>query len=279
MTNKIVYLGIPGSYSHSAALAYFKDNKAFVGVDSFKDIFAAINTGSASAGILPIENTLAGSIYENYDLLDHNDLHIIGEYSLRIEHCLLVAGKASTGSINSIKKIYSHPKALEQCRDFFKDHPWIEKIAYSDTAHAARLVKETADRSLAAIASAHAAELYGLAVARSGLEDDLHNYTRFLAISNYPADPKRADKCSLIVQIPHVQGSLHKTLGILERNECNLMKIESRPLRGKAFEYIFYFDFRYDQKKHDIQKIIGELQGIGAIIKILGIYQETKLKS
>jgi prephenate dehydratase len=275
--NKIAYLGIPGSYSHSAALAFFKDSKDFVGVASFKDIFEAIKSGSVDAGVLPIENTLAGSIYENYDLLDHNDLHVIGEYSLRIEHCLLGHGSTSDRQdLKHIKTVYSHPKALEQCENFFVEHPWIGKVSYSDTAHAARFVKESDDTTVAAIASAQAANLYGLTVIKSSLEDDLHNYTRFLAIATQADDSKDADKCSLIVQIPHILGSLYKTLGVLESNGCNLMKIESRPLRGKAFEYIFYFDFRYDYHKHYISKILGELKSIGAVIKVLGIYKENR---
>src|SRR3990167_7647420 len=154
MLNKIAYLGIPGSFSHTAAIKYFPTNSSFIGTETFRDIFDMIEVGKAKYGAIPIENSLAGSVYENYDLLDNYKLYIVGEHYIKIEHYLLVPGRNNKTRVDlkQIKKVYSHQKALEQCGSFFKAHPWIDKITYSDTANAARFVSHKSDPAIAAIA-------------------------------------------------------------------------------------------------------------------------------
>lgn len=279
MVDPIGYLGIVGSHSYNAAFSYFSGKGKFVGAHSFSEVFDGVTSGKTKYGVVPIENTLAGSIYENYDLLDKNSLNIVGEYYLRVKNCLAVyldAKSTVDTSLKSIKKVYSHPKALEQCTDFFKKHPWIEACPHTDTAHAARFVSQQKDPTLAAIASRQAVDIYGLATIDLNPDDAPHNYTRFLVITKDQGDTSQSNKCSLIVRIPHVLGSFHKTLGVLEDHGCNLMKIESRPIKGKPFEYAFYLDFHYDASIHDIDKIIADLDKVVSMVKILGLYKESR---
>lgn len=270
----IAYLGIPGSYSYFAAKAFFLDAVSLVGADSFRLVFDAVKSQNVQAGIIPIENTLAGSIYENYDLLQDSGLNIIGEHYLRIDHNLLVCG--ATTNINTIKKVYSHQKALEQCEKFFKKYPTIEKIAVGDTASAARFVKKAQNLEYAAISSPQAGELYGLTVIEDHISDKQTNYTRFLAVSREPG-PEDANKCSLVAHLPHTPGSLYKILGILKTHNCNLTKIESRPTGGKLFEYAFYFDFLYKPQEQPISSILKALGEAAAQVQALGLYKENQL--
>jgi chorismate mutase/prephenate dehydratase len=267
---KVAYLGIPGSYSYAAAEALFEGQEAsFEGMASFRDIFEAISHDEADYGAIPIENTLAGSIYDNYDLLDTHKLNVVGEYYLQVSHCLLGVKGAS---VEHIRRVHSHQKALEQCTNFFKEHPEIEQFPVSDTAAAAKLVAEQNDPTVAAIASAQAGDMYDLEVLKRKLEDNPHNVTLFLLISKHDDAPKDADKCSVILRVPHKPGSLYKTFGILANNGCNVTKIESRPMVGKPFEYIFYLDFQYNAATA-ISDILAELRKIALEIKPLGLYK------
>ncbi len=279
--HKVGYLGIPGSYSHIAATKYFVDQKYKpIGKPEFKDIFEAIKSGEISRGVIPIENTLAGSIYENYDLLDAHDVFVVGECYVKIVHNLLVTdeGLIEYSKIRSRFTVYSHPKALEQCKAFL-DESRFDSLPYSDTANAAKFVASKKMSNLAAVASQEAAELYGLSVAASGIQANKENYTRFLVIGPKILDVNSADKCSLIIYMPHVKGSLYSVLGVLVKKGCNIMKVESRPLIGKPFEYVFYFDFQYDPLLHNVGQIVDELREMGAKSVILGVYKSDNLGS
>lgn len=196
---KVAYLGLPGSFSYIAARQAFSAEDELMGAASFKDIFAQVDSGTAAFGIIPIENSIAGSIDENYDLLASSHLHVVGEQYLEVRHALLVASSALTGKdkktvLRAIRRAYSHPKALEQCSAFLSRHPNMQISPYQDTASAAKFVAEQGDPTLAAIASPQAAELYGLKIAHAHAENQANNYTRFLIIAKIrleiPSDAK-----------------------------------------------------------------------------------------
>lgn len=277
----IGYLGIPGSYSHTAATQFFADaDYSFVGYESFRDIFEGIRNKEIASGAIPIENTLAGSIYENYDLLDAFDIPVIGEYYLKISHSLLAQKKFASKDLKTsdyIIKVYSHPKALEQCSDFLRKRPWMKPQSFSDTANAAKFISEQHDPNLASIGSQEAAKLYDLKVVAKNIENNPENYTRFLVIGSDTLPSQEADKCSLIMYLPHVRGSLYYALRALFDNECSITKIESRPLIGKPFEYVFYFDFKYDAAQHDIVQIVKDLKVKAIKAKLLGTYKKGHL--
>ncbi len=285
MTDKnlrIGYFGIPGSFTYGAAIKYFGSGVDLEGAKTFKEVFLLVKEGVADYGVVPIENTLAGSVYENYDLLDKYDLSIVGETSCRIEHSLLASGvhRSKHVDIKTIKTVYSHPKALEQCSVFFEKHPWIEKISHSDTATAAKFVAEQQDNSMAAIASRQNAQIYGLEVLEGGIQDNVYNYTRFLVIApNDPALVEGANKCSLIVRLRHSAGSLSQALNFLTHKGCNLTKIESRPIPNKPFEYMFYLDFLFDVAITDVVTVLDEFQEHVSDLKVLGLYQDERAQN
>lgn len=276
---KIAHLGIAGSFSYIAAKTYFPGAE-YLSCKTFKDIFTAVESGEAEYGAVPVENSLAGSVYDNYDLLYKHDVYVKGEYDLKIAHHLLVS--PGTGKLEErlkkITKVYSHIKALEQCDDFFASHPWMEETVYSDTATAAQLVAEKPDETTAAIANETAAELYHLEVLKAHIEDNANNYTRFVIISKQENHVTEANKCSLILTLSHTPGSLYRALEIFSRNGANLTKIESRPIMGKPFEYIFYIDIEFAQvdfnKIRDL--IASELKTNTQTLKVLGFYHAAR---
>lgn len=269
---KIAYFGIPGSFTHSAATDLFP-KQTFVGATSFEDIFVMLQNNKVDRGVIPIENTLAGSIYENYDLLESYNMAIVDETYLKVEHCLL--GK--TKSVSDITKVYSHPKALEQCSIFFSEHPKIEQKASTNTASAAMFVSESDDKTIAAIAGKEAADAYTLEVIVEHLENNEHNFTRFLVIARKdPRDNGEVNKCSIIVNLPHRPGSLGAIFALLAGEGCNLTKIESRPMHDKPFEYVFYLDFIFDPKEHQLDTILKEVEKNTLVCRLLGVYKDAR---
>jgi prephenate dehydratase len=268
---KVGYFGIPGSFTYIATSRVF-ENADLVGAATFKDVFQLLIDGTVENIVVPIENTLAGSIYDNYDLLDRHELFVVRETYLRIEHSLLSSGD----DIEAIRTVYSHQKALEQCSKFFDTHPDVKPVIYSDTASAARFAASEKDPTVAAIASRENAEIYGLTILQDNLENNASNFTRFLIIGRKAQTGNGSqDKCSLIVTLPHKQGSLYKLFGVLSKEECNVMKIESRPFIDKPFEYIFYLDFLFD-KHRDVQPMIDKIDKVTASLKVLGTYEDTR---
>ncbi len=271
--NTVAYFGIPGSYSYAVALNYFNDNNAeFLASKRFKDVFDAVQTEKALYGVIPIENSLAGSVYENYGLLSESSLHIVGEAYLKIEHCLL--GMSGQGFVlGAIKKVFAHPQALAQCSQFFEKNPTIEQVPYGDNASAAEFVAQQKDNSLAAIACEGAAEVYNLAILMKDIANSCVNYTRFLVIGR-SAIEEGTNKCSVAFNLPHVAGSLSNALKILSDSGMNLTKIESRPLFDKPFEYIFYLDMEFSEKYQ--RGVIGnQFRKAVENLKVLGIYKSA----
>jgi len=277
----IAYQGVKGAFSYMTALKEFGEDNNFRGLQTFKEVFELIDCEEADYAVIPIENSLIGSIYENYDLLNIYEVRIIGEYFTKIEHCLLTfstSHEQGSERLKRIKKVLSHPKALEQCSCFFQRHPWIEAVVYMDTAAAAAEIASNGDPTWAAIASASAAELYGLEILKKGIEDDPKNYTRFVTVTKKKIHSDQIDKCSLLLQLKHMPGSLAEMLKQFADHAINLTKIESRPLRGTPFEYLFYVDFEFmGRKRRDVEDLLSGLCSKVQKLKILGFYKRGTL--
>jgi prephenate dehydratase len=263
---KVAIQGEAGSFSHEAAESIAGGQLELLPCRTFDALFAAVTKGNAERGVVPIENSLAGSIHENYDRLSAQTLHVIGETQVRVRHCLIA--RAGT-KVADIRKVASHPVALAQCRRFFADNPSIEAVPVYDTAGAVRELIEGALAADAAIASALAARLYGAAVLRAELEDDPENYTRFLVVSQEPVEPVGASKLVLTFTLPNEPGSLYRALGVLANRKLNLTKIESRPLHGRPWEYVFYADLSA-KPEDEVEKGLEEFKGVTRELRVLG---------
>lgn len=278
-TNKsinVCYQGIPGSFTYQAAVKYFPEQIDLYGAMSFKEIFHRVTQGLSNFGVIPIENSTAGSIIENYDLLRANSLMVIGEQYLSIAHHMLVVTKAieNNYTLKQIKKVFSHPKALEQCEKLLQQNAHIEVVQFSDTARAAKFVADSQNPEFAAIASKTACELYNLHMLVSDIHDERSNTTRFLIISKPMDEQKNAEKCSLIFELPHTPGSLLKVFQVLNQFGANVMKIESRPVKDKSFEYFFFLDFILPNG-FDTQ-IINILKNHTKGLSVLGWYPQCR---
>ena len=269
----IAYQGAEGAFSHLTAVKAFGKNNRYCGLNTFREVFEKLARNEVDFAMIPIENSLIGSIYENYDLLNRYGGRIVGEYFTRIEHCLLTIPSTE---LNMIKKVMSHPKALEQCRLFFQEHPGIEAVVHPDTAGAAAEVASRHDSSYAAIASAEAGELYGLEILMKGIEDNDKNYTRFVSVTKTRIEEGKPDKCSLLIRLKHSPGTLARMLAPFADGNVNLTKIESRPLQDSPFNYVFYIDFEFEAQ-NDIKSLLDNLQKGVQELKILGFYQRGTL--
>jgi prephenate dehydratase len=257
----IVYQGIEGSFSHLTAKRTFGTSCRILGLPTFREAFEAVERGDADLALLPIENTLAGTIYETLDLLAQGTLKIVGVTNTRVEHSLLgIPG----GSIQTIKKVLSHPKALAQCTRFIAEHPAMEAISHYDTAGSALDIAKAQDPSCAAIANSAAAQIYGLEVLARGIQDHAENFTRFFLISREAVIGK---KCSLCFTLEHRSGSLAAVLAFFAEHDVNLTYIVSRPIVEKPFEYMFYVDLETQNAA-----FIDELRNKTNSLKVLGTY-------
>ncbi len=267
MPEAVAIQGEAGSFSHAAALETHGPAVHLVTCATFVDLFRAVETGDATSGMVPIENTLAGSVHENYDLLSAHDLHVVAETELRIRHCLIAPPRTP---LPQVRRVASHPVALAQCRHFFLTHPDVVAVPAYDTAGSVRDVMSGKVDADAAIASKLAAELYGADVIAEGLEDHAENYTRFLVIARDPAPREEANKTSLMLALGNTPGTLHRALGVFAARGLNLTKIESRPLPGRPWEYLFYLDVV--DSGDGIGPAIEELRAFTSGIRILGTY-------
>ncbi len=269
--NTISYQGIPGAYSHIATTYLFPDQK-YLGRDSFDQVFDDLQSGLASHALLPIDNTIIGSIHEVYDLLYQNkNLSLTGETSLQINHNLL----AKTKHIDQIKQVYSHPKALAQCKNFFKTHANLKSKVYPDTAGAAKKISTSSKPDLAAIASLSASQIYNLQVVKPKIQDHHQNFTRFVVITKSPPsapNSKSSLKTSIIFTTPHQPGSLIKCLMPFSQANINLTKIESRPIITEPFNYAFHLDFEHQTKNH-ADSVLKQIQNQAKTLRHLGTYQ------
>jgi len=243
-------------------------------VADFRSVFDAVLQGKAAFGMIPMENSLTGSIHENYDLLlQYPDLRIIGEQKIRIEHNLIGLNGAG---LPDIRRVYSHPQGLAQCAKFLGTHPEWEQVAFYDTAGAVKHVAEIGSRENAAIASAEAARVYGLSILRQGLETNVQNYTRFFVISReeqeLPPEARRPGKASLCFAVADEPGALFRALKVLADRGLNMKKLESRPIHGKPWEYLFYIDVDLPADMTVFHQGMEELTSVSEDLRILGTY-------
>jgi len=268
---KVVYLGPQATFTHIATLQKFGQSAQLVSAKSVDAVFDEVERGRAQHGVVPIENSNEGAVTHTLDRFMHSNLCIIAEQYLEISHDLL----ASTGNPDKITRIYSHPQAIEQCRVWLEEHfsgvPWVE---VSSTARAAQMV--AAEENTAAIANRYAASLYGLNVVASALETNPHNFTRFLVIGETMAPPTGNDKTSLMFTFKDTPGILAKMLEPFRKRDLNLMKIESRPVKKKAWEYVFFLDIEGHLEMPEIKEAVDELMGFCNMLKVLGSYPRSR---
>ncbi len=266
---KVSFQGELGAFSELAIYEYFRNDVKVVPKEAFVEIFDSVSSGEVDNGIIPIENSLAGSIHENYDLLLEHDLVITGEVKLRIVHNLIVN---KGGKLSDVRKIYSHPQAISQCKDFLSTIHNIDLISVYDTAGAARKIKEVGSYEDAAIASEQAALDYKLDIIESGIESNHKNYTRFLILSRELNEQVENSKTSIVFSTKNIPGALFKSLSVFALRDIDLHKIESKPLPGSPWEYIFYLDFDGDIREEVTKKAIAHLEEIARFFKFLGSY-------
>jgi len=268
----IAFQGERGAYSEEAALKFFGQKIKTISCKTFSEVFRAVEKEKADYGIIPIENSLEGSIGENYDLLLKSKLKISGETILRIRHCL-ITGKET--KLNSITKIYSHPQALGQCREFLEKLN-VELIPFYDTAGSVKMIKEKNLKDSAAVAGEGAGRVYDMKILKREIETNYKNFTRFFIISKEDKKPTGKDKTSIIFLTKHIPGALYKALGIFAVSDINLTKLESRPVIGKPWEYAFYLDFEGHQKDKIIREALEILRHNCLFLKIIGSYPKAK---
>ncbi|MDE3000588.1 MAG: prephenate dehydratase [Gemmatimonadota bacterium] len=265
----VAFQGEMGAFSEMAARSYFCENVRVVPQSDFAGLFDAVAGGACTHGMVPIENSVMGSIHENYDLLLRQDLYITGEIKLRIVHNLIVNPGVR---MEDVRQIYSQAPALAQCTEFIRSAAGVEAVVAHDTAGAVKQIKEENARDAAAIASAQAAIDYDLEILREGLENDRRNYTRFLVVASEPAEPVDPAKTTVVYSLDHVPGALFKSLGVFAMRNINLLKIESRPLSGRPWEYVFYLDFEGHLASEECRQAIDHLEKMASFLKILGSY-------
>lgn len=264
---KIAIQGELGSFSDEAARTFVADCRV-VPCSVSAEVFATVQSGKVNAAMIPIENSLAGSVAEHYDLLLSRDVFIIREFRLRIRHNLIAAPGVKIGDI---KKVLSHPVALDQCRDFFRKHPSIVSVPFYDTAGSVKHVMSEQLRDSAAIASKQAAQEYGARILQKGLEDDKNNFTRFFLIQRRRRVLDGANKTSVAFSLRNSPGALFKALSVFALRDLNLSKIESRPRRGRPWEYVFYADFLSGEDE-PARLALRHLAEISEFVKVLGVY-------
>ncbi len=267
---RVAFQGERGAYSEAAAVTFFGDSVEVMPCPDFDAVFEAVTYGQADRGVLPVENSLAGSIHRNYDLLLRYELSIVGEVQIPIAHQLIALPGVT---LADIKKVYSHPQALAQCEhSITRLLPRAERITTYDTAGSVKMIKEQRIRDGAGLASERAASIYNMQILRPDMQDDAENYTRFVVVAPEPIVPEGEAKTSIVFSMDNVPGSLFKSLAVFALRDIDLTKIESRPLQGKRWQYFFYIDFIGSQAEERSRNALNHLQEITSFFKVLGSY-------
>lgn len=262
------FQGELGAYGEEAAAKFFGPSVEVRPCEDFEDVFRTVEGGVSQFGVVPVENSLEGSISRVYDLMLNSSLRVRGEIELRVSHCLI----AHEGTkLDDIRKVYSHPQALGQCQRFLR-HLNVELVPSSDTAGSVKMLKEHDVRDGAAVASARAAEIYGMSILAREIEDNTNNYTRFFILAEQDSPPTGTDKTSIVFSLNHRPGALYEALNEFARCKINLVKIESRPTRQKLWDYNFYLDFEGHHDSPQAQEAIASLEPHTFFIKVLGSY-------
>lgn len=271
---KIAFQGEKGAFSEDAAYKFWKNKITPIPKRSFRNVFESVKNKDCEYGIIPIENSFTGSIHQNIDLLLEFDLSVTGEIILRIQHNLLTLPGVH---LHDLKKIFSHPQAIEQCSKYLDSLNHVEVISMYDTAGSARFIKEEKQYDSGAIASIRAAEDYGLHPLKKSIENNHQNYTRFLIISPSTMQDDQGCKTSIVFSTKDIAGALFKALSVFALRDINLLKIESRPLRKGPWKYWFYLDFEGSMQEEPCQNAIHHLQEITSFLKVLGSYPKGKV--
>lgn len=267
----VAFQGERGAYSESAVHQFFGSTVQVKPCKDFRDVFESVKVQDVEAGVVPVENSLEGSINQNYDLFFSYDLKVCGEVIVKVEHCLIVN---SGTSVDQIKTVYSHPQALAQCRSYLEKAKW-EIIPTYDTAGSVKLIKEKNLMNAAAIASEKAAEIYGMQILARDIADNKENYTRFFVLSKEDTPVTGKDKTSIIFSAKHEPGSLYHALGEFAKRNINLTRIESRPTKKTAWEYNFYLDFEGHRTQPKCAEALKALEKYAIFVKILGSYPKA----
>jgi len=270
---RVGFQGEHGAYSEQAAMALYGPEADAIPCETFDAVFDGVEQGMLDYGVVPIENSLAGSIHRNYDLLFQHNLSIVAQHNLRGSHCL-IAHQGAT--LSDIRRVYSHPQALAQCEHSLQGLGDVQVIAMHDTAGSVRLIQEQGWRDAAAIASQYAAERYGMAVLRAEFEDEKANYTRFLALSREAITVNGEAKTSVAFAGRNEPGLLFKCLSAFALRNIDLSKIESRPLRGVPWEYIFYLDFAGSMTEERCRRAVEQLREMANFVRVFGSYPRAR---
>jgi prephenate dehydratase len=278
---RVAFQGELGAFSQQAIRQFAGGRAEPAPRQRFEDVFRALAAGEADAAAVPIENTLAGSVHENYDLLLKYDFEITAETNVRIVHHLIAAPGVS---FSSIRRVYSHPVALNQCLDFFARYGRIERVPFYDTAGSVKMLMEEKQKRAAAIASELAAEIYGGNILKREIEDDRRNFTRFFLLEPAGRKARLGDrargsgewKTSLVFSTRNAPGSLFRALSALALRDLNLAKIESRPRRGKPWEYMFYLDVRAHRDEARMKNALSHLSEVADFLRVLGSYRAAR---
>lgn len=265
---RVVYQGVPGAYSEQACLNVFGDDVDSRGLEQFEDCFRAVKEGRADYAVVPIENSSTGAIRQIYDLLTRYECFIVGETTVKVEHCLMAPRGAT---LDTITHVYSHEQGLFQCEQYLNAHPTWCQVPQADTAGSAQMVAACGDVTKAAVCSARAAELYGLEILARAINHNSHNTTRFVVVSPRMELREGADKISTVFSLPHEAGSLHEVLTVLAVHGLSMVKLESRPVPEHSWEYLFFLEFngRLDQDVtadvlHELAQTTGEFRILGS---------------
>ena len=264
---RVVYQGVPGAYSEQAAVNFFGEDVDAAGLEQFEDCFLALREGRADYAVLPIENSSTGAIRQIYDLLTQYECYMVGETTVRVEHCLMAPKGAS---LDTVTHVYSHEQGLFQCERYLNAHPGWKQVPQADTAGSARMVAGSGDITKAAICSARAAELYGLTILAKGINHNTQNTTRFVVVSPRLELRPGADKVSTLFVLPHEAGSLHEVLTVFAVHGLNMVKLESRPLPQRSWQYMFFLEFAgapddpaVNDALHELAQTTGEFRVLG----------------
>lgn len=267
---KVCYFGMPGSHTQQAMEDFFGEDVHGVSCPTFQRVMEAVEQGAADYGVLPIENSSTGGITANYDLLLNYSNSIVGQYVNRIDQCLLAPPGAA---LKNIRTVYSHVQGLLQCSDFLHEHPEIRQAECSDTASAARKVAADGDVSQAAIAARRAAKEYGLDVLADGIQQEKNNATRFIIIGRNPVYLRESNKIALCIELSHECGSLYRILSHFRFNDLNMTQIESRPIKGKTWEYRFFIDVEGNLEDPAVQNALRGIREEAKSIRVLGNFK------
>jgi len=268
---KVSYQGEHGAYSESAAKKFFNEEIETVPCNSFEDALKLTENGESDYSVLPVENSIEGTVGQSIDAITHTKLHAMGEKYFKVEHCLI-----SIGNLDDIETVYSHPQALGQCSNFIKTRK-LKTVPTYDTAGSVKIIKEINDVHSAAIASNDAGNLYNIPIIKEGIENNTNNYTRFLIFSKTNSKEEANDKTSIIFSVKHEPGALYQILKEFNDNNINLTKIESRPNKNTNWEYNFFVDFLGHSSNSKIKSVLDNIEKNTIFLKIIGSYPVAEL--